>query len=323
MTDGLETTEQRLRTALREAALQVRTSPPPVTSVDRPPRQRRRGLLVALAAALAIVVVAVGAGLALLGRDDGRVAQTPGARQPRELSPSELLAAEADITVFMQQALSVPPQQEASQPQIDAVRRFLRGSGDVRAFTFVDHAAAYREFQKTFQDQPDLVNSTDPNALPVSFRLVLRDCDAQTRLIARLSQQPGVDEATAGPGLSHATAKRLGYRRTQPADLLDARCGYHQPNGKRVADLAVTALPSLSYQAQEFTVPAGIIEITLSSAGGTHTLVFDDPQFRGFELRVPLGPIRGKIKLKPGTYTIYCSIPGHREAGEQATIRAV
>jgi hypothetical protein len=320
MTDGPQTIEERLRTALREAALQVRTSPPPVTSLDRRVRRRRPGLLVALAAALAVVVVAVGTALALVGRDRAQEVRTPsGAREPRELSPSKLLPGEADITVFMQLAQSDP----ASQPEIDAVRRLIRRSGDVRSFTFVDRAAAYREFQKAFRDQPDLVNSIDRSSLPVSFRIVLRRCDAQARLIALLGQQPGVDQSIVGRGLSHAAAKRLGYRRTVPSTLQDSRCGYHQPRGTPVASLTITALPSLSYQANEFTVPAGIIEITLTSAGGTHTLVFDDPRFRGFELAVPQGPVHGKIELKPGTYIIYCAIPGHREAGEQATITSV
>jgi FtsX extracellular domain len=323
MTNGPRTIEERLRTALREAALQVQASPPPVTSLDRPARRRRPGLLVAIAAALAVVVVvAFGAALALVGRDHTPEVVTPSARQPRELSPSRLLPGEADITVFMKPALSYPEQQGPSQSEIDAVRRLIRRSGDVRSFAFVDRAATYREYQKNFRDQPDLVNTVDQNALPLSFRLVLRHCDAQAPLITRLGEQPGVDQAIAGRGLSHATAERLGYQRTVPPNLLNSHCGYHQPRGKPVATLTITALPTLSYQATEYTVPAGIIEIDLSSAGGTHTLVFDDPRFRGFELAVPQGPVRGKIELKPGTYVIYCSIPGHREAGEQATITA-
>ena len=321
MTDGLQDIEERLRTALREAALQVHANPPPVASLDRPARRRRPRLLVALAAALVVVVVGIGAALAVVGRDRTPEVRTPsGARQPRELSPSKLLPGEADITVFMRAA---PSEQRASKTEIDAVRRLIRRSGEVRRFTFVDRAATYREFQKVFQDQPDLVNSVDRSSLPVSFRVVLRRCDAQAGLIALLVQQPGVDEVTAGRGLSHTAAKRLGYRRTVPPTLQDTRCGYHQPRGTPVASLTITALPSLTYQAREFTVPAGIIEISFTTAGGSHTLLFEDPRHRGFELAVPEGPVRGKIELKPGTYTIYCSIPGHREAGEQATITAV
>jgi len=95
---------------------------------------------------------------------------------------------------------------------------------------------------------------------------------------------------------------------------------YHQPTGAPVATLEVDALPSLTFQAKDFTVPAGIIQINYINMGGTHTLVFDNPKLSGFQLAVPKGPTRGKVRLEPGTYTIYCTIPGHRQAGEQATI---
>jgi hypothetical protein len=95
---------------------------------------------------------------------------------------------------------------------------------------------------------------------------------------------------------------------------------YDQPTGAPVATLEVDALPSLSFQAKDFTVPAGIVRINYINRGGTHTLVFDNPSLSGFQLAVPQGPASGKVQLQPGTYIIYCTIPGHRQAGEQATI---
>jgi plastocyanin len=96
--------------------------------------------------------------------------------------------------------------------------------------------------------------------------------------------------------------------------------GFKQPAGPAVATLEVDALPSLSFQATEFSTPAGINQINYNDLGGTHTLLFTDPKLSGFQLAVPQGPKTGKVDLKPGTYTIYCSIPGHRAAGMQATV---
>jgi plastocyanin len=96
--------------------------------------------------------------------------------------------------------------------------------------------------------------------------------------------------------------------------------GYQQPSGPPVATLDVQALPSNTFQAADFTVPAGIIQVNYIQVGGTHTLVFSNPEFSGFQLAVPGGPETGKVELQPGNYTIYCTIPGHRAAGMQANV---
>jgi plastocyanin len=95
--------------------------------------------------------------------------------------------------------------------------------------------------------------------------------------------------------------------------------GFVEPKGPAVATLEVDALPTLKFQATEFTTKAGINEIKYVDKGGTHTLVFAEPEYAGFELQVPPDD-SGKIDLKAGTYTIFCSIPGHRAAGMEATL---
>jgi plastocyanin len=100
----------------------------------------------------------------------------------------------------------------------------------------------------------------------------------------------------------------------------DGGGGFQEPSGPAVATLEVDALPSLTFQATEFSTPAGINQINYNDLGGTHTLLFTDPKFSGFQLAVPQGPKSGKVNLTPGTYTIYCNIPGHRAAGMQATL---
>jgi plastocyanin len=97
--------------------------------------------------------------------------------------------------------------------------------------------------------------------------------------------------------------------------------GYVEPTGDPVATLEIDALPTLKFQATDFPTIAGINEILYVDKGGFHTLVFEEPELRGFELKVNgTGDDRGKVELTPKVYTVYCSVPGHREAGMEATI---
>ncbi|HEU5301744.1 MAG TPA: plastocyanin/azurin family copper-binding protein [Acidimicrobiia bacterium] len=95
--------------------------------------------------------------------------------------------------------------------------------------------------------------------------------------------------------------------------------GYVEPTGPAVATLEVDALPSLKFQASEFTTKAGINEIVYLDKGGTHTLLFEESEFAGFKLQVPPDD-SGKIDLPAGTYTIFCDVPGHQAAGMEATL---
>lgn len=95
--------------------------------------------------------------------------------------------------------------------------------------------------------------------------------------------------------------------------------GYVEPAGPAVATFEVDALPSLKFQASEFKTKAGVNKIDYLDKGGTHTLLFDEPEFAGFKLQVPPDD-SGKIDLPAGTYTIYCDVPGHRAAGMEATL---
>lgn len=103
-----------------------------------------------------------------------------------------------------------------------------------------------------------------------------------------------------------------------------SRPAYEQPTGPASVGVAVEALPSLRFQSDEFVVEEGIVQIDYIGRGGTHTLVFKEAEYRGFKLFVADNQIdTGKVELRPGAYTIYCDIPGHREAGQEATLTVV
>jgi plastocyanin len=86
-------------------------------------------------------------------------------------------------------------------------------------------------------------------------------------------------------------------------------------------DVKVHALDALRFDKTEYTVHSGDISIGYVDDGSLqHDLLIDG--HGGFKLTVSgSGSSRvGKTNLAPGTYTIYCDIPTHREAGMQAKL---
>jgi hypothetical protein len=72
----------------------------------------------------------------------------------------------------------------------------------------------------------------------------------------------------------------------------------------------VVAEQNTTFDAEEYTAPAGVVRFAYSGAPG-HTLAIDDPQFVAFELFTSGGPSSGKVDLPPGEYMLSCTIPGH------------
>lgn len=99
-----------------------------------------------------------------------------------------------------------------------------------------------------------------------------------------------------------------------------AASGYVEPPPPAVGSVDVVAEASIKFDAKAFTAPAGVVTINYSGAVG-HTLAIDNPKFDGFLLTTDAsGPKSKRVLLNPGTYTIYCTVPGHRAQGMEATI---
>jgi Copper binding proteins, plastocyanin/azurin family len=100
--------------------------------------------------------------------------------------------------------------------------------------------------------------------------------------------------------------------------------GYVVPTKPPVGTVAVTAGPGLTFNGiastGNYDAPAGVVKIDYGGAAG-HTLAIQDPKFDGFLLGTGAGTKHtGNAELTPGTYTIYCTVPGHEAAGMKATI---
>ena len=86
--------------------------------------------------------------------------------------------------------------------------------------------------------------------------------------------------------------------------------------------LAANPEGQLSYDTKALSAPAGTVTITMTNMSPVeHNVTIAEgskvlgatPTFAGSSKTVT-------VKLKPGKYTFYCSVPGHRQAGMEGTL---
>lgn len=96
---------------------------------------------------------------------------------------------------------------------------------------------------------------------------------------------------------------------------------YVEPKGASTETISITA-QNFSFTPDKITARPGIATIELTAKNGLHDLVFDHGAYSGFRLEADGGGGTQKLKidLKPGTYTFYCTYPGHRAAGMEGTL---
>jgi plastocyanin len=129
--------------------------------------------------------------------------------------------------------------------------------------------------------------------------------------------------ASAPTGAAVSTPAPAGTTTTQPAASTGAPAPASSQAGAG-SSLKLTANPSgaLSYSTKQLSARAGRVTITMTNmsplehnvtvAQGS-TVVGATPTFRG-------GARTLTLNLKPGTYTFYCSVPGHRQGGMEGTL---
>ncbi|HMD56201.1 MAG TPA: plastocyanin/azurin family copper-binding protein [Solirubrobacteraceae bacterium] len=125
------------------------------------------------------------------------------------------------------------------------------------------------------------------------------------------------------PGAPETSAPAASTTASGPVAGLPASTATSRSAGASTA-LKLTANPGglLSYNTKQLNTKAGTVTITMTNmspvehnmtiAQGT-TVLGATPTFTGGSRSVTL-------TLKPGTYTFYCSVPGHRQAGMEGTL---
>lgn len=92
--------------------------------------------------------------------------------------------------------------------------------------------------------------------------------------------------------------------------------------GGAEGSVEITAV-DIDYEDVPDSVSAGTVEFVLNNTGGIeHDLNIEELDQQVVSL-VPAGETdSGTAELDPGSYTIFCSVPGHRDSGMEATIEA-
>ena len=107
-------------------------------------------------------------------------------------------------------------------------------------------------------------------------------------------------------------------QRTEAAGESGAEAG--DAAGEAAGDATWVAI-DIDFASAPETVPAGEVEVTLDNDGrALHDVTFEE---LGDEtvVSVPGGETAtGTVALESGTYTYYCSVPGHRAAGMEGQL---
>ena len=145
--------------------------------------------------------------------------------------------------------------------------------------------------------------SGKPGAAMPSKLVTGEDAEDVAAYVASAVARPGEDPGqlgTVGVKRSNAVAKATGGKLEIPAD----------PSG------------ALAYTFVSAEAPAGALEIdTPNKSSVDHNIALEGPGVNEKGPVVKGGAVSTiKVDLKPGSYTFYCSVPGHRQGGMEGKL---
>jgi cell division transport system permease protein len=110
--------------------------------------------------------------------------------------------------------LNVFLRDEATPEEVAAIKTQTTGMPEVEEVFFESKEQAFEEYKRMFKDSPAITENVDPNALPASYRIKLKDPNQAEPVASRLQGQPGVDEVQFGGEAMKRLLKFTGVVRT-------------------------------------------------------------------------------------------------------------
>ncbi|HYN99800.1 MAG TPA: permease-like cell division protein FtsX [Actinomycetota bacterium] len=110
--------------------------------------------------------------------------------------------------------LNVFLRDEATPEEVAAIKAQTSGMPEVEEVFFESKEQAFEEYKRMFKDSPAITENVDPNALPASYRIKLKDPNSAEAVASRLQGQPGVDEVQFGGEAMKRLLKFTGVVRT-------------------------------------------------------------------------------------------------------------
>jgi plastocyanin len=108
---------------------------------------------------------------------------------------------------------------------------------------------------------------------------------------------------------------------TAPANT--ATAGGGAAGGGSTVDISTPSGSDLAFDQNDVTAKAGSVTINFDNKESLqHDVKVEDSsgqELGGTDL-VSSGTATATVDLQPGTYTFFCSVPGHREAGMEGTL---
>ncbi|GHF80029.1 cell division transport system permease protein [Amycolatopsis bartoniae] len=100
--------------------------------------------------------------------------------------------ADVEVSIYLTQDVSANDK-DCSQDPCRSLRQQVQNNPAVESVVFENRDQAYERFKKIFQDNPILVQSARPEALPASLQIKLHDPSRSDIIVQQYGKLPGVD----------------------------------------------------------------------------------------------------------------------------------